>query len=133
MPQHTDQPLNLDEIEARRAAATEGPWGTHRDLAAVYTVQARPRTTRNGMENDGDIATLAPNRTDAESYANAAFIAHAPEDIRALVEENRRLRAELAAARDKAISDVGDWLDEHGQKDAAYLVRTVDIPAARRP
>ncbi|MFE6408208.1 hypothetical protein ACFVOR_14880 [Streptomyces sp. NPDC057837] len=41
------------------------------------------------------------------------------------------LEAHLATARTEAIADVGDWLDEHGQKDAAYLVYSVDIPAAR--
>ncbi|MFF9003735.1 hypothetical protein ACF1GW_39220, partial [Streptomyces achromogenes] len=50
------------------------------------------------MEDDGDIATLAPARTDAESYANARFIAHARTDITAMADEIRRLRAELAAA-----------------------------------
>lgn len=50
----------------------------------------------------------------------------------------RRLRARVAelekqtdAARTEAIADVGDWLDEIGQKDAAHLVYTCDIPAAR--
>ena len=37
----------------------------------------------------------------------------------------------LTTARTEAIADVGDWLDEVGEKGAAYLVRTVDIPAAR--
>jgi 4-hydroxyphenylpyruvate dioxygenase-like putative hemolysin len=94
----TDQPLDLDAILARAAAATPGPWGTQRDLAGAYTVQARPRTTRYGMENDGDIATLAADRTDAENYANARFIAHAPADVKAMAAEIRCLRAELAAA-----------------------------------
>jgi hypothetical protein len=48
------------------------------------------------MENDGDIATLAADRTDAENYANARFIAHAPADVKAMAAEIRRLRAELA-------------------------------------
>jgi hypothetical protein len=120
----------LDAIEARANATTPGPWGTHRDLTAAYTVQARPRLTRNGTDHEGDIATLTPGRTDDESYANARFIAHAPEDVRALLAEIRRLHAELASARAAAITDVGNWLNEVGEKGAAYLVRTVDIPAA---
>ena len=95
----TSQPIDLDAIQARANAATPGPWGSHRDLNAVYTVQARPRTTRDGMENDGAIATLAAGRTDAESYANARFIAAAREDVDALVAEVRRLRAVLDAEK----------------------------------
>ena len=41
------------------------------------------------------------------------------------------LEQQVATARTEAIADVGDWLDEHGQKDAGHLVYTVDIPAAR--
>ena len=104
-------PLNLDEITARAKAATPGPWGTHRDLAAVYTVQARPRTTLDGMENDGNIATLPLDRTDTENYANASFIAHAREDVEALLAEVHRLRA-----GDKAVAEV---LNAHGGNDAA--------------
>lgn len=87
----------LDEIDARHNAATPGPWGSHRDLDGVYTIQARPRVTCAGMETDGDIATLAAGRTDAESYANARFIGHAREDVPALLAEVRRLRAQLDA------------------------------------
>ncbi|MCX4571589.1 hypothetical protein OOK48_35300 [Streptomyces viridodiastaticus] len=90
------------EIEQRADAATPGPWGSYRDFNAVYTIQARPRTTRNGMENDGDIATLATGRSDAESYANARFITHAREDVRALLAELSVVRAE----RDSAHAEV---------------------------
>ncbi|MGQ4437996.1 hypothetical protein ACN6LI_003362 [Streptomyces violaceoruber] len=89
------------EIAARNEAATPGPWGSHRDLNAAYTIQARPRTTRNGMENDGIIATLPTDRTDAENYANARFIAHAREDVEALLAENAHLREERDEAREQ--------------------------------
>ncbi|CAM5248978.1 hypothetical protein SGLAM104S_01573 [Streptomyces glaucescens] len=59
-------------------------------------------------------------------------------DTAELRRENDELRARVAEletaakqGRTEAIADVGDWLDENGQKDAAYLVYTVDIPAAR--
>ncbi|MGA5670024.1 hypothetical protein ACPCTG_31655 [Streptomyces pseudogriseolus] len=92
-------PAREAEMQQRVDAATPGPWGSHRDLNAVYTVQARPRTTRNGMENDGDIATLATDRSDAESYANARFIAHAREDVRVLLAELSAVRAERNTAQ----------------------------------
>ncbi|MFF0777034.1 hypothetical protein [Streptomyces sp. NPDC003720] len=41
------------------------------------------------------------------------------------------LEEQAKTARTETIADVGDFLDEHDQKDAAYLVYTVDIPAAR--
>jgi hypothetical protein len=41
------------------------------------------------------------------------------------------LEARITTARTEAIADVGDWLDEHGEKGAAHLVYTCDIPAAR--
>ncbi|MFE1205681.1 hypothetical protein ACFW5V_28755 [Streptomyces sp. NPDC058762] len=100
----TSQPLTeqqLAAIQARADAATPGPWGTYRGLNARYTVQARPRTTRNGMENDGDIATLPTDRTDADSYANARFLAHAREDVPALLAEIQRLTTERDAFADR--------------------------------
>ncbi len=97
----TDQ--QLDQIAARAQAATPGLWGSYRDLDGVYTIQARPRISRHGQETDGDIATLAAGRSESESYANARFIAHAREDVPALLAEVRRLRAEVAdAARESS-------------------------------
>ena len=87
------------EITARANAATPGPWGARRGLNAAYTIQANPRTTRNGMETDGDIVTLTTGRTDAENYANARFIAHARDDVPALLAELVAVRTELAATQ----------------------------------
>lgn len=50
-------------------------------------------------------------------------------DTAALKRRIAELEAPLATARTEAIADIGDWLDEVGEKGAAYLVRTVDIPA----
>ncbi|MET7956378.1 hypothetical protein ABZT07_20720 [Streptomyces sp. NPDC005317] len=48
--------------------------------------------------------------------------------LRARVAE---LEAQAEQSRTESIADVGDWLEEVGEKGAAYLVRTCDIPAAR--
>ncbi|MFE9363721.1 hypothetical protein ACFYNN_13070 [Streptomyces sp. NPDC006978] len=55
-----------------------------------------------------------------------------------LAAEVDRLRARVAElegltqqSRTEAIADVGDWFEEIGEKNTAYLVRTHDIPAAR--
>jgi hypothetical protein len=46
----------------------------------------------------------------------------------ALTEQAARVARQ---SRIEAIADVGDWLDEVGEKNAAHLVYTCDIPAAR--
>ncbi|SEC01967.1 hypothetical protein SAMN04490357_0978 [Streptomyces misionensis] len=48
-----------------------------------------------------------------------------------LINRVAELEERAKSARVEAIADVGDFLDEHSQKDAAYIVYTVDIPAAR--
>ena len=70
----TDTQLN--DIDSRANAATPGPWKRSEDYSDV----------------------LAPDGSQLASYwltADGEFIAHAPEDVRALLAEIRRLRAEL--------------------------------------
>jgi len=121
--------LDLDAIEARLTAATKGPWGSHRDLNGAYTVQARPRSTRYGMETDGDIATLAAGRSDAESYANARFIAHAPADVDALADEVRRLRA--AEPAEITVTELAHALDNSTPYPIELDRQLCDVMAAR--
>ena len=80
----TNEPMTqerLDEIQEREAKATEGPWGVDGpaqcgpgDSLAVYHV-----------EDGGTVAYVQPSWDDAE------FIAHAREDIPALLAEVERL------------------------------------------
>ncbi|MFC5634671.1 hypothetical protein [Streptomyces bullii] len=91
------------------------------------------------VEDEGFVFQPRPETTSAFTYADRPYLK--PED-----NETRCARAvplymgptvaaelerQAATARVEAIADVGDWLDENGQKDAAHLVYTVDIPAAR--
>ena len=76
----------LTDIRARLAAATEGPWSVDGpaqcgpgDTLTVYPV-----------EDGGTLAYVQPSWDDAE------FIAHAREDIPALLAEIDRLRGELS-------------------------------------
>lgn len=79
----------LAEIEAREAAATPGPW--HRlDFAHDANDVWIGPSFRNV------IAQVVPD----DASADAAFIAHAREDVPWLLAEVRRLRAIEAAARD---------------------------------
>lgn len=91
----------LAEIQGRVDIASSGPWGTHRDLAAKYSVLARPRSNPHGFEDDGVVTLLADGRSDAESYANASFIANSREDVPALLAEVARLKADLRAERQR--------------------------------
>jgi len=77
--------INLDEIEERCEKATGGPWwndcgvihAPHWDSDLPEGVACHPADTYNGNGKDWD--------------ADAEFIAHAREDIPALVAEIRRL------------------------------------------
>jgi hypothetical protein len=68
---------------------------------------------------------------EAERHTTNEALSDAVEALRANRDRIADLETRLVTIRTEAIADVGDWLDENGQKDAAYLVYTVDIPAAR--
>lgn len=81
----------LDEIQARLDAATPGPWwggGSNRRKDSIALVGRRSdRGTGNA------IAVL--NGVGMDRVADAEFIAHAREDMPALVEFARRVEAVL--------------------------------------
>ena len=79
----------LDEIQARAEAATEGPW--------FYTDQIGDG--HNVTRNSWDVATCYAGDLDPEDGSrdeqaarNAVFVSHAREDIDNLIAEVRRLR-----------------------------------------
>lgn len=86
--------LDLAAIEARANAATPGPW--QRDERYVVGGEDIPGSRPGGEV----IAQAQPTLSAWREYelsqrvANAEFIAHAREDVPALVAEVRRLRAE---------------------------------------
>lgn len=110
--------LDLDAIEARATAATPGPWAPY-DLAdATYGpedgtgwwwVWQESRLPYFGgvlkLEDEGEPggaigeASIDDNRSGAQERSDAEFIAHAREDVPALVAELREVRAKLAAVR----------------------------------
>jgi hypothetical protein len=77
-------PLDLDAIEARAAAATPGPWTTSSEWSV-----------RTGARDDELVACVQYK----DHGRDAAFIAAARTDVPALVAECRALRAVADAAR----------------------------------
>ncbi|MBD9700690.1 hypothetical protein IHE56_01000 [Streptomyces sp. ID01-12c] len=101
----------LDEIDARHSAATPGPWGVYEfgggtaiDIAADLTdtgtgYRARREICRledEPLDNDPTHREWTAEEDWAQVQADAAFIAHAREDVPALLAEIRRLNAALA-------------------------------------
>ena len=93
----TGEAPDLDAIEARAKAATPGPWESHTnrndDNGRAWGWVAPLRRTL--------VTIVTWNRgQNSNAEADARFIAHAREDVPALVAEVRRLReAELALVR----------------------------------
>ena len=78
--------IDLDAIEARANAATAGPW----------SIDYIEHTGEHGIlinEPDGTLGCAGRLVANWLTYSNAEFVAHAREDIPALIEEIRRLRA----------------------------------------
>ena len=95
----TDRP-DLDAIEARSSAATPGPWyagAKHVDCGEVWVhTKNPPPVDRDGnpWHEDAEPSVICIGLDD--SPEDAAFIAHAREDIPALVAYARRLEEALA-------------------------------------
>lgn len=85
--------LDLEAIEARANAATEGPWEA--DNTEVMQHWSRPEPWQPIATNE--VACMAycygGSARGIENEADAEFIAHAREDVPALIAEVRRLRA----------------------------------------
>jgi hypothetical protein len=83
------QPLDLDQIETRANAATEGPWCT--DSWEIYQgTEYQPGISQWIGETCRGTGSLEQDRADA------AFVAAARTDVPAMAAEIRRLGAELA-------------------------------------
>lgn len=116
--------IDLDAIEARAKAATEGPWESHgQGVRAVASV---------AFCSDGFAYSVrGPQQriSGHDATQNACFIAHAREDVPALTAEVRALRAQLASAREanKATLDRLEARDA----DARAAIEARDVAWAR--
>ena len=106
--------MDLQAIGARLAAATPGPWKAQ-DFVAAPTEDAGSPVVKQG--NGGLVAyALRSGAVEHEWYdkpqcdADAEFIAHAPEDIRALIEEVKAVRD--AVARHPDVLECSEYSDD---------------------
>lgn len=98
------------EIRERAAAATPGPWGLYDDGTGRYDIAADLEDTGHGfrcrrqivqtldepIDNDPAHRDWTGEDDDDQILADAEFIAHAREDVPALLAEIDRLRARIA-------------------------------------
>lgn len=125
--------LNLDKIQARADAATPGPW-YDAGAGILRAVHTRTVGRKHIREVRDDIYLLSGAMFDTyedfeggpdlngepcvDSYYDAQFIAHAREDVPALVARVRELEAENAKLRTSVghLSEVVDgyraWLED---------------------
>jgi hypothetical protein len=86
--------LDLEGIAARAAAAAPGPWET-RDVGYVFATVTTACAAESGYTGTPIVDTFM---WPEHGSANQAFIAHVREDVPALVDEVRRLRAVISNA-----------------------------------
>lgn len=87
-------PLNLLPIKARLEAASPGRWSVSpSETPGYYQVQSFTPGFRLFSSREGYIAFMDADGPRGMNKWNAELVAHAPTDIRALIEEVERLRA----------------------------------------
>ena len=93
---HTQQEasLDLEAIKARAAAATEGPWEWDDPTIGQHWSSPEPWATVVDDEVNCGGYCYGGSSSPIKSDADGQFIAHAREDIPALVAEVERLREE---------------------------------------
>lgn len=100
------------EIEARLAAATPGPW-----QAFTFTPGPHPVVVRL-EDSDGDVEYPEIGRFHGK--ANALLAAHAPADIRALLDRVQELETIVRVARQRLYDAHG-----RGPETVAEVIRAV--------
>ena len=83
--------LDLDAIEARAKAATPGPWVVDKDAFGIGVIAE----SQIGIPDNDPEGVYIADCYKKSAEVHAEFIAHAREDIPALIAEVRRLEGEL--------------------------------------
>ena len=96
----TDTPLDLDAIEARANATTDGPWTAHEfgsysdhEPTSIVVMQGDGPDWWQSADDGDYIARLGWDR---QEWDDAEFIAHARTDVPALVAALRKAEARVA-------------------------------------
>lgn len=98
----------IAEIRGREKAATQGPWRAKCEiLEADECGNATAEMTYVSTNDKGICILYGRGHDDANTQEDATFIAHAREDIPALLDEVERLRAENERQKE-VISFLGD-------------------------
>jgi len=119
------------EIRARRAAITDTPWGSSRDLDTQYKVQAGAcGALANGFASSGNVAHIVGD-SDRVRYQRASFIAQAPRDIDTLLAEIDRLRARVAELERPSDGSALPWAALMDDEDLADFLDELEHAAAR--
>lgn len=111
-------PEQTAAIAARNAARTQGKWNQH--LVDDTTVVCNGQTIcctfpEGGLDDEVDFNTDTEQRE-----KDAAFIAHASEDIPALLAEVSRLSDALAEAEKRVTEAACDVVDAYSEFDRSY-------------
>ena len=104
-------PEELDAIEVRAAKATEGPWNTHLvdDTCVVSADRTKVCTTCDSSQTERDDGY---NIEYERMEKDAAFIAHARQDVPALIAALREAQAENARLKAINANLMGDDEDK---------------------
>ena len=108
--------IDLEAINARTLAASPGPWIRERSGVIIEIQSGRFIAAEDGIEDP-----FYAGEPDGE------FVAHAREDVPALVAEVERLQKIIAGIRDRARIE-----NERCDSDVAYLAEINDGESIRR-
>lgn len=122
----------IAEIRGREKAATQGPWRAKCEiLEADECGNATAEMTYVSTNDKGICILYGRGHDDANTQEDAAFIAHAREDIPALLDEVERLRAENEKLKEIAWNGI-QLMDKTVIREAAREVDMAREKALRR-
>lgn len=102
LPRQTDEDLNAAEIQRRLSSITPGEWKAS-EFGRAGEQEPSSLVIHSGKFNwqslhDGEEG-IAWLQWGAQEFEDATFIAHAPKDVAALLEQHRRDKLEIARLR----------------------------------
>lgn len=122
----------IAEIRGREKAATQGPWRAKCEiLEADECGNATAEMTYVSTNDKGICILYGRGHDDANTQEDATFIAHAREDIPALLDEVERLRAENEQLKEIAWNGI-QLMDKTVIREAAREVDMAREKALRR-